>query len=201
MGSGRVPTQRPADPGSEGTKGWLDEKDCRGTVSPGALGPGCRASGCSGLPGLRRGSPTAGKGKPESHAAEGVSCPGLGGQGQGLVKARHQAARKSPRVRPRTHRKVLLGERSGDPSFSGRRFLTLSPPWFPALLTRRDFWLSPPALPWWYRPGSVSDPGPQGKRGNRGGSCALSCCSSSFWLRQSVSSLLLNSELRIWTGA
>lgn len=109
-------TPRPVDPGSEGAKGRPGKEDHGGTVAPELWALAVATAGCSGLPGLRQRSPTAGKGNLEPPAADGVSCPGLGGQGQGLVKARHQASRKSPRVRPTTHRKVLLGERSGDPS-------------------------------------------------------------------------------------
>ena len=52
-------------------------------------------------------------------------------------------------VRPRTLPEVLLGERRrGAPS----RVLdahTIDPPCFLALLSRQDFWLGAPALPWW----------------------------------------------------
>lgn len=100
-GGGVWPSTDPAPggPGSEGAKGRLDEEDHEGTVSSGALGPGCRASGCSGLPGLRQGSPTAGKGKPEPPAAEGVSCPGLGGQGQGR-EGKTSGSQKIPKGAP-----------------------------------------------------------------------------------------------------
>ena len=45
VGSSQMLTQRPVDPGSEGAKGRLGEEDHGRTVSPAALGPGCRTSG------------------------------------------------------------------------------------------------------------------------------------------------------------
>lgn len=114
--------------------------------------------------------------------------PGLGGQGQVQTKAKHPAARKSPRVRPTTHPKVLLGERRGN----SRGALRLTP--LVLLLTRRDLGPSPQpsdsgtAL-------ARSDPGyGETEERNLGGgsSSAQSQSPSSFWLRQSVSNLLLN---------
>ena len=60
------------------------------------------------------------------------------GRARAIGRQKHPVARKSPRVRPTAHPKVLLGERRGN----SRRALTLTPLVL-VLLTRRNFGLSP----------------------------------------------------------